>query len=75
MGFFRTSFVHYTYMAAAGTSLDGRDIVDLGLVHVIPITQQSHFPVHSHFSHAPFLSFLICHSDLEILLLGPVSPE
>ena len=37
-GFNCILFVHCTCMAAAGTSLDGRDMVGLGLVHVRPIT-------------------------------------
>ena len=56
-GFVCILFVHCTCMAAAGTSLDGRDMVGLGLVHVRPITQQSHLPVHSHFSYALFILF------------------
>ena len=30
--------IHYTYMAVARPSLDGRHMVCLGLVHVTPIT-------------------------------------
>ena len=74
-GFICILFVHCTCMVAIGMSLYGRDMVGLGLDHVRPITQQSHLLVYSHFSHALFDLFLICHSNLEMLLLDPISPE